>query len=485
MSYWGESRLFEKRIFSPTQSLKRLTSSSSGRTALPPSHPHAATSDAVPAPAANRSNARRSIMAWEPPPIPAGDHGAQRRRIHDEDEQHVDDEKSREDPHRPEVPVARRLESAEQRSEPRELRGLVDRKSGDDRQHTRENDERVRELLQRVVFSLRRMLLAEPQIILLHLDRTADVAGPEQERAPFAARHEVREIQQPSQRERPHQREMPIQCAGKPAAEPAPPRKSVVLKRIGAVVGSAALTEARIGPVDLQPARDHPDQEQERQPMREANDPVMSLDRRDGRRRSGHGLSILSAMRAATLIALTLLASCRPQNAAVTTGSSDTLSFADMTSRDSADTALNTPRVISEPTVVVFWLAGADTLSADDQAEALDELNYTTEGIAPTLSRHNIKLVPTNSDTIYVTLPNRQRRMILLSGVDYPFGYVLVQPGTAERILAGLYDDDELLDEVEAYFDLPSSADSTAKGPRISTWRRFSWLPRRCSRRTS
>src|SRR6266540_3547006 len=105
MSYWGASRLFEKRIFSPTQSLKRLTSSSSGRTALPPSHPHAATSDAVPAPAANRSKARRSIMAWEPPAIPTGDHGAQRRRIDDENEQHVDDEKSREDPHRPEVPV--------------------------------------------------------------------------------------------------------------------------------------------------------------------------------------------------------------------------------------------------------------------------------------------------------------------------------------------------------------------------------------------
>ena len=175
-------------------------------------------------------------------------------------------------------------------------------------------------------------------------------------------------------------------------------------------------------------------------------------------------------MRAATLITIALLASCRPQNAAVTTRDADTLSFADVTPRDSAaDSALLKPRVITGPTVIVFWLAGADTLSADDQAEALDELNYTTEGIASTLARHNIKLVPTNSDTIYVALPNRQRRMILLTGVDYPFGYVLVEPGTAERILAGVYDDDELLDEVEAYFDLPSAADSTTKGPRIAT----------------
>jgi hypothetical protein len=174
-------------------------------------------------------------------------------------------------------------------------------------------------------------------------------------------------------------------------------------------------------------------------------------------------------MRAATLIAITLLVSCRPQNAAVTDRASDSVSFADMSPRNSADTSLSTPRVITEPTVVVFWLSGADTLSAADQAEALDELNYTTEGIAPTLARHNIKLLPTNSDTIYVALPNRQRRMILLTGVDYPFGYVLLQPGTAERILAGVYADDELLDEVEAYFDLPPTSDSTARYPRIAT----------------
>ena len=175
-------------------------------------------------------------------------------------------------------------------------------------------------------------------------------------------------------------------------------------------------------------------------------------------------------MREATLIALVLLASCRSQNAAVATRTSDTLGFADVTpSRDSADTSLSTPRVITEPTVVVFWLAGADTLSAADQAEALDELNNTTQDIAPTLARHHITLVPTNSDTIYVTLPNRQRRVILLTGVDYPFGYVLVEPGTAERILAGVYGDDELLDEVEAYFDLPPASDSTARYPRIST----------------
>lgn len=176
-------------------------------------------------------------------------------------------------------------------------------------------------------------------------------------------------------------------------------------------------------------------------------------------------------MRVATFIAIAGLVSCRPQPANVTTttaGDADSLSFAGVTPTDSADSALLKPRIVSEPTVLVFWLAASDTFTADDQSEALQELNSTTEGIAPTLSRHNIKLVPTNSDTIYVALPNRQRRMILLSGVDYPFGYVLVEPGTAERILAGLYSDDELLDEVDAYFDLPPS-DSTNARPRIAT----------------
>jgi len=174
-------------------------------------------------------------------------------------------------------------------------------------------------------------------------------------------------------------------------------------------------------------------------------------------------------MRAATFIAIALLSACQAQNAAATTRNADTLSYADVTPRDSADSALLKPRVVTEPTVIVFWLAAADTLSADDQAAALDELNYTTEGLAPTLTQHHITLVPTNSDTIYVALPNRQRRMILLTGVDYPFGYVLVAPGTAERILAGVYDDDELLNEVEAYFDLPSTTDSTPPRPRVAT----------------
>lgn len=168
------------------------------------------------------------------------------------------------------------------------------------------------------------------------------------------------------------------------------------------------------------------------------------------------------------LVAIAGLAACRPQQPAVATHVEvpDSAGVASI-GADSADSALLTPRVVTRPTVIVFWIAAADTFSADDQAQALDDMNYATAQIAPTLKAHDIKLVPTNSDTIYVGLPNHHRRTILLTGVDYPFGYVLVEPGTAERILAGVYDEDELLDEIDAYFDLPS-ADSTAR-PRIST----------------
>jgi hypothetical protein len=167
-------------------------------------------------------------------------------------------------------------------------------------------------------------------------------------------------------------------------------------------------------------------------------------------------------MRAATLVALALFVGCQSRSA-----DRDSLDVAAITPRDSADSVLLTPRVVTGPTVLVFWLPAADTLPAPDQAAALDDLTFYTDRIAPILARHAITLVPTNAETVYVALPNRQRRAILLSGLDYPFGYVLVAPGDEERILAGVYAEDELLDEVQVYFDLPP--DTLPQRPRITT----------------
>src|SRR5258705_8388410 len=99
------------------------------------------------------------------------------------------------------------------------------------------------------------MVFAQEQIGLLHFNRAAKVTRAEQERAPFTAVSEVTEIDEPGHDERPHQREVPIQCAGQPAAEPAPARKRDVIERID-VKRSVAVTESRVSLVDLQSAGD-------------------------------------------------------------------------------------------------------------------------------------------------------------------------------------------------------------------------------------
>lgn len=172
-------------------------------------------------------------------------------------------------------------------------------------------------------------------------------------------------------------------------------------------------------------------------------------------------------MRWADLIALAALTACGGSGEAARAPAADTLDAADYIPRDSLDSVLNTPRLITERTVVVFWVHAGDTLHPDDAASALEDLNYYTEQVSGALKAYGITLVPTNADTVYLSLPNHQRRPILLTGLEYPFGYLLVDPDGVERILAGVYADDELLDEIRAYFDLPD--DTTKVTPRITT----------------
>ena len=174
-------------------------------------------------------------------------------------------------------------------------------------------------------------------------------------------------------------------------------------------------------------------------------------------------------MKRIALLGLALAVSCRGGAASRDSAAADSagVATADFFPADSADSALATPRVVTEPTVILFWLAAGDTLHPDDAAAAQDDLNYYTEKVSPILALNGIKLYPTNSDTVYVALPNRQRRTILLSGLDYPYGYVLVEPGDVERILTGVYDDEQLMDEIRAYFEIED--DTTKVHPKITT----------------
>jgi hypothetical protein len=164
---------------------------------------------------------------------------------------------------------------------------------------------------------------------------------------------------------------------------------------------------------------------------------------------------------------LVWLAACQTHGLSRKTTGGDSLDLAGLVPRDSTDSTLVIPRVVTEPSVVLFWLRAADTLGTDDRADTFDDFKYYTEQVAPALQASGIRLLATNAETVYVALPNNTRRTILLSGLDYPYGYLLIDPGGPERILTGVYAEDDLMDELRAYFDLPD--DTTSVQPRITT----------------
>jgi hypothetical protein len=108
--------------------------------------------------------------------------------------------------------------------------------------------------------------------------------------------------------------------------------------------------------------------------------------------------------------------------------------------------------VVREPTVVVFWLRASDTLNRTEGPGLLDDFRHYTAEASDWFDDEGIPLLATNSDSIIVESKASTRRVITLSGLDYPFGYVLINPGYAEEILTGLMTDEDLLDEAATYF---------------------------------
>lgn len=114
--------------------------------------------------------------------------------------------------------------------------------------------------------------------------------------------------------------------------------------------------------------------------------------------------------------------------------------------------------VIQGATVVAFTLKAADTLT-EDAAEKLREFQAYTELVFPILEEQGIAVRSTHSDTLVVVMENGPARTIMLRGLDFPYGYVLVEPGFAETILTGVVTDDELLEEASYYFGLDRDAE--------------------------
>jgi hypothetical protein len=110
--------------------------------------------------------------------------------------------------------------------------------------------------------------------------------------------------------------------------------------------------------------------------------------------------------------------------------------------------------VIRTATVIAFTLQTADTLTDDGAAEKLREFEAYTELVFPMLEEQGIAVRSTHSDSLIVEMEKGPRRTIMLRGLDYPYGYVLVEPGFAETILTGVVTDEELLEEASYYFGL-------------------------------
>jgi hypothetical protein len=128
--------------------------------------------------------------------------------------------------------------------------------------------------------------------------------------------------------------------------------------------------------------------------------------------------------------------------------------------------------VIREPTVVAFWLPASDTLKPGEGADLLDDFRSYTGLISPMLEEQGIKLETTTADSIVVDLENGPQRVIRLSGLDYPFGYVLVEPGYPETILTGVSTEDEVMEQVSWYFGLDEKSDSSDSAGTVRTWYR-------------
>lgn len=120
--------------------------------------------------------------------------------------------------------------------------------------------------------------------------------------------------------------------------------------------------------------------------------------------------------------------------------------------------------MITQPTVVAFWLPASDTLKRGEGADLLDDFRSYTALVAPDLEDAGITLVATTADSVIVQTEGGLRRVVMLSGLDFPFGYVLVDPGMPETILTGVSTDDELMEQVDWYFGVDEPEPDSVPG---------------------
>lgn len=130
---------------------------------------------------------------------------------------------------------------------------------------------------------------------------------------------------------------------------------------------------------------------------------------------------------------------------------------------------------LHEAALVVFWNTSADTLGPIAAADALRELSDRASWASEYLDQYDIPVYATRATALVVRPAQGAGRFVDLGGLDYPFGFVLIEPGYAEEFLTGLQSEDELEDALVDYFDLepPDSAGTlrtraAAPAPRLT-----------------
>jgi hypothetical protein len=114
--------------------------------------------------------------------------------------------------------------------------------------------------------------------------------------------------------------------------------------------------------------------------------------------------------------------------------------------------------VITGATVVAFWLKGADTIARAARRQVQNEFRRSNQALARYLSDTDVGIVATVGDTLLVRLSSGVERVVMLSGLDYPYGYVFIEPGFAEEFHTGLDSDNDLESAVDDYFGLEDDA---------------------------
>ena len=76
------------------------------------------------------------------------------------------------------------------------------------------------------------------------------------------------------------------------------------------------------------------------------------------------------------------------------------------------------------------------------------------------LESYQIPVHATRAHGVLVRPPGGGRRFVDFRGLDYPFGFVLIDPGYPEQFLTGIIGEDDLRDALVDYFDL-EEADSS------------------------